>query len=245
MSNDPDIHRNQLARRIAGLGTRPKLNLTGSSGETGTDKETAVRTLPLIDPGDIDKVLTVIENGDGDFEASWETGGGGGGSALTVKLGASTLDAAVDTIVFNDTGFAAVESPDHTITVSLDAHTHTIQGALNFVVKESEVITVEAKGAIWVPFDFSITDWYLVGDKSGSIVVDVWASSNANWPLSDTYRVAGTGKPTISSAYKANGNVSAWLTTTFTGGTWIQIEVESVTSITNFTCALGFTRVIS
>lgn len=71
--------RNQLARLIAGVSDRDRLNLTGSFVGAGTDEETAVTGLP--DFTTEGYVLQLIINGDGDLVASWQdVAGGGGGS---------------------------------------------------------------------------------------------------------------------------------------------------------------------
>lgn len=109
----------QLAQAIAGTAApRPKLNLTGSSVDTGTDLDTRVRLLP-VPIGTEDQVLTVVLNGDGDLEASWEDSAGGGGSALVVQEGDSTIVAAATTIDFDASDFNVSESPTGEANIAL------------------------------------------------------------------------------------------------------------------------------
>jgi hypothetical protein len=71
MSNQGDMFVNQLARKLVGAGRRDRLQLTGTSGATGTDEQTQVRYLPVFT--EEGKVLQLIIDGDGDLVASWES----------------------------------------------------------------------------------------------------------------------------------------------------------------------------
>lgn len=102
-------------------------------------------------------------------------------------------------------------------------------------------ITTGVKGYIEVPFSGTITGWTIVGDTSGSIVVDVWKDTYANFPPTVADTIAGSEKPTISSATKGQDlSLSTW-TTSVTAGDVIGFNVDSCTSITRATLIIRIT----
>lgn len=96
-----------------------------------------------------------------------------------------------------------------------------------------------AKGQMSIPFACTITGWILTGDVSGSAVVDVLRSTYAGFPT--TSSLAGSDKPTLSSAQKnENLALSAW-TTAINAGDEIQFNLNSVTTCTRLNITLNIT----
>lgn len=94
------------------------------------------------------------------------------------------------------------------------------------------VISTGVKGDIEIPYNATITGWTILSDVSGSIVVDVWKDTYANFPPTVADTIAGSEKPTISSATKGQDlSLSTW-TTTVTAGDIIRFNVDSATTIT-------------
>ncbi len=82
-----------------------------------------------------------------------------------------------------------------------------------------------------VPFDCHIIGWEIVADQSGSIVVDFWVDSYANYPPTNADTITGADEPTLSGATKAqNLNASAW-TQALSKGDIILANVDSVTTV--------------
>lgn len=94
-------------------------------------------------------------------------------------------------------------------------------------------ITTGVKAAFRVPVDCVVESWELVAPlQSGSLVLDVWKDSYANFPPTVADTIAGSEKPTISSAQKGqDASLSTW-TTSLSAGDWLIINVDSCTSIT-------------
>lgn len=90
------------------------------------------------------------------------------------------------------------------------------------------------------PYSGTITGWYLTGDPSGSVVIDVWRATGAI--PSNANSIAGTEKPTLSSAVLASDTSLTTWTTTFSQGDVFGFEVESATSVTKATLTLRVTR---
>ncbi len=93
-------------------------------------------------------------------------------------------------------------------------------------------ITTGIKGYVTVPYGMTITGWDILSDASGSIVVDVWKDTYANYPPTVSDTIAGTEKPTLSTATKnQDASLSSW-TTTVTAGDIIGFKVDSATTVT-------------
>lgn len=102
-------------------------------------------------------------------------------------------------------------------------------------------ITTGVKGYVEVPFTGTITGWTIVGDTSGSIVVDVWKDTYANFPPVVGDSIAGSEKPTISSSTKGQDlSLSTWTTSVMAGDVF-GFNVDSCTSITRATLIIRIT----
>ena len=104
------------------------------------------------------------------------------------------------------------------------------------------VIDAGEKGYLRLPFNGTITGWSLVGNTSGSMVVDVWKDTYANFPpvVGDT--ITGSDKPTLSAAQKNTSTALTGWTTTFNEGDWLAFNVDSASGISRATVALHGTR---
>lgn len=115
--------------------------------------------------------------------------------------------------------------------------------ALIFVIDGGgSAITTGVKGYLEVPFGMTITGWTLVAKESGSIVIDVWKDTYANFPPTVADTIAGTEKPTLSSVQKnQDTSLSSW-TTAITAGDVLGFNVDSITTCTQVTLTLRGTR---
>lgn len=94
------------------------------------------------------------------------------------------------------------------------------------------VITTGVKGFLEVPFDCDVQGWTILADVSGSIVVDVWMDIYANFPPTVADTIAGTEKPTLSSAQSnQDTSLSSW-TTYLPRGQVLAFNVDSVATVT-------------
>jgi hypothetical protein len=103
-------------------------------------------------------------------------------------------------------------------------------------------ITTGVKGYVRVPFNCVITGWDIVADQSGSIVVDVWKDTYANFPPTVADTIAGSEKPTLSSATKNQDLALSTWTTNLTDGDYLGFNVDSVSTVTRVTVTLICTR---
>ena len=103
-------------------------------------------------------------------------------------------------------------------------------------------ITTGIKGDLTIPFACTISEWTLLADQSGSIVVDIWKDTYANYPPTGADTITGSAKPTLATATKNQSSTLTGWTASITAGNTLRFNVDSVTSITRVTLALKVTR---
>jgi hypothetical protein len=94
-----------------------------------------------------------------------------------------------------------------------------------------------------IPYACTITAWRLLADQTGSIVIDIWRDSYANFPPTDADAMPGTGKePTLSSAIKAEDtNVTDWTTDDIAAGDILRFNIDSASTVTRVLLSLRIT----
>ena len=102
-------------------------------------------------------------------------------------------------------------------------------------------ITTGIKGYLEVPFACAVNTWTLLADQSGSITVDVYSDTYANYGTNTSMVGAGT-KPAIASATKAQSAPASWTTTSIAAGNIIGFNVTAATTVTRVTISLKVTR---
>jgi hypothetical protein len=106
------------------------------------------------------------------------------------------------------------------------------------------VISTGVAGDVAVPFAATVTAARLFADTSGSIVVNVWKDTYANYPPTVSGKITASAPPTISAATKsADTTLTGW-TTSITAGDCLRFNVDSVSSIKRATLILEAKRFI-
>ena len=103
-------------------------------------------------------------------------------------------------------------------------------------------ITTGVKGYIKVPFACTIGSAQLLADVSGSIVVDVWKDTLANYPPTVADTICASAKPTLSSQTNSNNTTLTGWTTTINADDVLGFNVDSATTVTRVTLELVVTR---
>jgi hypothetical protein len=98
------------------------------------------------------------------------------------------------------------------------------------------------KGDLQIPFACTITSWTLMADQSGSIVVDVWKDTLANYPPTVADSITGSALPTITSASSATSSTLTGWTTSINANDVLRYNVNSASTITRVTLSLSVTR---
>lgn len=103
-------------------------------------------------------------------------------------------------------------------------------------------ITTGIKGDIRIPFACTITGVTMLADQSGSIVVDIWKDTYANYPPTDADSITASAVPTITTAVKSEDTTLTGWTTSITAGDTLRYNVDSVTTIQRVLVTLTVTR---
>ena len=106
-----------------------------------------------------------------------------------------------------------------------------IQGA-------SGVIATGVSGDVRVDFPCTIVGWTLLADQTGSIQIDIWKDTYANYPPTVADTITAAAKPLISSGVKNSSTTLSGWTTTIAAGDTLRFNVDSVTAINRVTLAL-------
>ena len=103
-------------------------------------------------------------------------------------------------------------------------------------------ITTGEKGHLEVPFACTITKATSLADQSGSIVVDIWKDTYANFPPTNADTITSATPPTITTATKAQDSTLTDWTKTITAGDILAYNVDSCTTIERVTISLTVER---
>lgn len=101
-----------------------------------------------------------------------------------------------------------------------------------------QTITTGVKADVRIPYSGTITGWEIVANASGSIVIDVWKDTYANFPPTVADTITGTEKPTLSSATKNQDTTLSTWTTSLTAGDWLRFNVDSATTVQRVALAI-------
>jgi len=82
----------------------------------------------------------------------------------------------------------------------------------------------------------------LLADQTGSIVIDIWKDTYANFPPTDGDSITASAPPTITTALKSQDSTLTGWTTTIAANSILRINVDSCTTITRATLFLNVTR---
>lgn len=104
-------------------------------------------------------------------------------------------------------------------------------------------ITTGTKGYVECPFAGTIVQATVLLDQSGSIVIDVWKDTYANYPPTDADSITAAAPPTVSApATKSQDATLTGWTTSIAAGDILGFNVDSITTATRATLILKIER---
>jgi hypothetical protein len=103
-------------------------------------------------------------------------------------------------------------------------------------------ITTGTKVDIVVDFPCTIVGWTLLSRLSGSIVIDLWKNTFANYEPTVADTITGSAKPTLSSAKAAQSTTLTGWTTSIAAGDILSVNVDSASTVQRVTLALKIRR---
>lgn len=181
--------------------------------------------------------------------ASGGTGSSGGGT-LSITAGSFTWKGS-SLLVASDIG-SSVQAYDATILKQAQAATgiefasselrmtaNQRTATIFYVIDGGgSAITTGVKGDLRVPFACTITAAEAVADQSGSIVVDVWKDTFANYPPTDADSITSSAPVTISSSTKVEDTTLTGWTKSVAAGDCLRFNVDSATTVQRVTVML-------
>ena len=113
--------------------------------------------------------------------------------------------------------------------------------SLQFILGDgANAIDAGVKGQIEIPFNCTITEAVLIGDQTGSIVVDIKRSTYANF--SSTVSITASAKPTLSSSQKMKDATLTGWTVSLSAGDILEYVVDSASTVTRVLVSLKVDR---
>ena len=115
--------------------------------------------------------------------------------------------------------------------------------AINFIIDGGgSAITTGVKGYIEISFACTITQQTTLLEQSGSIVIDIWKDTYANYPPTVADTITAAAKPTIAAGLKDQDSTLTGWTTSVTAGDILAFNVDSITTTELCTICLRVTR---
>lgn len=105
------------------------------------------------------------------------------------------------------------------------------------------VITAGIKGDLDIQFPCIIKSVTLLADQTGSIVIDIWKDSFANYSPTVADTITSGAKPTISANIKSYDDVITGWTKLIEKRSVLRINVDSVSAITRVTLSLAVIKI--
>lgn len=162
--------------------------------------------------------------------------------------GASLTDPNADRILFWDDSGNAVDwlAPSSGIEISgttLQMTAAQRTSEIVFVIDGGgAVIATGVKGYLPIDFACTITQATLVANTSGSIVIDIWKDTYANFPPLDADSITASAPPTLSAAQKSQDATLTGWTTSVSAGDVLAFNVDSASAVSKVTLTLKVTR---
>jgi len=104
------------------------------------------------------------------------------------------------------------------------------------------VLTTGIKGDLEIPFACTINQVTTLLDQSGSIVVDIWKDTYANYPPTVADTITASAKPTVSTATKAQDSTLTGWNVTISAGDILRFNIDSVSTATRCLISLKVTK---
>ncbi len=162
-----------------------------------------------------------------------------GADAVLADLAATTADFSMNTHKLTN-----VTDPASAQDAATKAYVDATKVASIEVVIDGggATITTGIKVDVEVPFACTINRVTMLADQSGSIVVDIWKDTYANYPPVVGDSITASAKPTITTALKSQDSTLTGWTTSVAAGDTLRFNVDSVTTIQRVLVSLKVTK---
>ena len=99
-------------------------------------------------------------------------------------------------------------------------------------------LTAGMQGDVSIPFSSTITEWVLLADQTGSLVVDVWKDTLGSYPPTSGDTITGSTPPTLTGSDHASSTALSGWTTAVAAGDTVRFNVNSAVAVRRATLAL-------
>lgn len=186
--------------------------------------------------------LIVVAEGSTNADTIWLCTSNAGGTLNTTAIAFTQVTATGALLASNNlSDLANAATARSNIGLSAGAILAVIDGA-------GSAITTGLKGYLGpMPFGGTINQATLLADQTGSIVVDVWKCTYAQFDAGSTHPVSGdkitaSAPPTITTDVKSQDSTLTGWTTAFSAGDILAFNVNSVTDIERVTLELKIAK---
>jgi hypothetical protein len=160
------------------------------------------------------------------------------------------LQAGVDHLVDENNPHNLTLEPDETVEVVATATGFEItvagaikQGSIIFTSSNgANVVLTGAKAYNFIPYKGTLTSWEITADVAGSIELDVWKGTFADYPLSAVNSICAGNYPALIGVIKGQGDMTGWSSAAVEAGNYLQMNVRSVSNIRKLTLTLKVTK---
>lgn len=122
---------------------------------------------------------------------------------------------------------------------ALSASTPVLTRAITFAIDGGgSALTAGIKADVYVPYACTITAVTMLADQSGSVVVDIWKDTLANYPPTVLDTITASAKPTITTATNSQDNTLTGWTTSISAGNTLRFNIDSASAITRLSLTL-------
>jgi len=187
---------------------------------------------------------------------------GKGANGLYLKAGSAPyweaiLESDIPATICRDselTAHAAIAAAHHTKTIdaselsagelpSARLATNQKLADIAFIIDGGgSAITTGQKGHLEIPFACTINRVTVLADQSGSIVVDIWKDTYANFPPADDDSITASAPPTLSSEQKSQDSTLTGWTVAIAAGDILAFNVDSVSTVERVVISLRVTK---
>jgi len=180
-----------------------------------------------IDNSPTDEYVLTYEASTGNFE--WQAQSGGG------DMYKATYDTDDDGTVDEAEGVTDNSIVDDDVSDSADIKISAIEIIID---GGGQAISTGVAGDIEVPFNCTILQATALADQTGSIQVDIWKDTYANFPPTDADSITASAPVSISSSNKSQDSTLSGWTTTINAGDILRFNVDSASIIQRCTISL-------
>ena len=155
----------------------------------------------------------------------------GGGKLTTQEAGVPVTDS---TKVLNfGAGFDVTESPSGEANIALDMSEIGLGTTIGATFDGlGSALVVGTTAYVRVPVACTISEATALADQAGSVVVDVWVDSYANYPPTDADSITASAPITITAAAKSTDTTLTGWSTAVSAGDVIAFHIDSCSAIT-------------